>query len=289
MFRGGEEKTELPPGGQESKSPARSTAAAREGVANPAGRAPKSRIRPLEKPEGQKPDPAAKAMAEAMMEDMNAQHAKRAEARIAELTEALGLDAAQAAKLREFFESRAPQTAVSIGEDGGMRIESKREGQTGSLDELMKGLLTPEQAEPYERLKETERNQRIEARTLREMATLTQAVGLRPEQRDAAYAILQEEASNDAGSGFQEDIAGIGMLMPAMGLEESGGPGSVMATRAVQLAEGGAVQEEALEQMRRQEQAGIEAKVERMRGVLDEAQLAKYRERLQQGSLLFGP
>ena len=65
MFRGGEEKTELPPGGQESKSPARSTAAAREGVANPAGRAPKSRIRPLEKPEGQKPDPAAKAMAEA--------------------------------------------------------------------------------------------------------------------------------------------------------------------------------------------------------------------------------
>ncbi|WP_367871242.1 hypothetical protein [Luteolibacter sp. Populi] len=246
----------------------------------------KSRVRP---PAGEKkPEIMSLKYAEKMAEVMQEQQDKRNEVRIASLVAKLGLNAQQEAKLRDYFDKQTPNTTVTTGVDGkGVMVDRQLPESKGSLDDLMKDLLSTEQAEDYAKLKEAERNQKIEARALREMASLNEAVEIRPDQRDAVYEILQNEARNETGNeSALELVEGFGLTSHM----EIGGVAEVSKVVAVKAAGGGPVNhEDAMSRMREEHQARVDAKVNRMNGVLDAAQLAQYRGHLEQGSLMFAP
>ena len=243
---------------------------------------------------------------EKMMANMKEQQTKRSEARIAALTEKLGLNASQQGKLREYFDKNSPMASVSrMGDGKGIKMETKSGDSAGSLDDLMKDLLTADQSEKYEEMKETERNQKVEARTLREMASLTQAVELRDDQRQAVYDILEKQARTDVESGGGMGMMG-GAIMagagPVIEFADFGGGGAVsgaaVATNVDVMAlkadggtdggGGGIDHAEAMRQLEQKRQASLDAKVNSLNGVLDASQLAKYRQSLEQGPMLFG-
>jgi hypothetical protein len=138
-------------------------------------------------------------------------------------------------------------------------------------------------------LKEAETNQRVDARALREMASLTQAVELREDQRDAVYGIIQEQARQEAANGA-------GSEMPAdfsfsnVGMVPGGGVAAVASVRIDgQEGDSGLDAGELMDRARQQQQARIDEKVNRLSGILDAEQLAQYRAQLSQGVLLPGP
>ncbi|WP_035611433.1 hypothetical protein [Haloferula sp. BvORR071] len=273
------------------------------GDSSGSGENQKSQIRgPKDKPKDISSAIADEHLAK-MMEGIKEQHTKRSEARIAALTEKLGLDAGQQAKLREYFEKTNPATTITKAGDGkGIKIESKSTDSPGSLEDVMKNLLSADQSEKYEEMKETERNQKIEARTLREMASLTQAVELRDDQRQAVYDILEKQARTDVEGGGAGSLA-IGGLMagvaPVIEFSDLGGGAAiggatvtsnvdVMAIKADGGPEGGNIDHEAtMKQMEEQRKASVDNKVNSLAGVLDASQLAKYRQSLEQGPMLF--
>lgn len=262
----------------------------------------KSQVRqPKEK--GKEIAPALDENVERMMADMKEHQTKRNEAKIAALTEKLGLDANQQAKLRDFFDKRNPATTVTKGEGGrGIKVESKTSDSPGSLDDFMKDLLSADQEGNYEQMKETERNQKVEARTLREMASLAQAVELRDDQRQAVYDILEKQARTDVDSGSAGSLS-IGGLMagagPVVEFSDFGGGAAIgtaevatsvdmMAFKADGGPEGGNIDHDAImKQMEQQRQASIDNKVNGLSSVLDASQLAKYRQSLEQGPMMF--
>jgi len=246
--------------------------------------------------------PAADEHLEQIMANMKEQHTKRSEAKIAELTEKLGLNASQQAQLREYFDKRNPATTVTKGEGGrGIKIESKSSDTAGSLDDLMKDLLTADQSSKYEEMKQTEQNRKIEARTLRELASLTQAVELREDQRQAVYEILEKQARTDVDSGAGGFAMAGGLLAgaaPAIEFADIGGAAisagsvatnvDVMAFQADDGPEGRSIDHgEAMRQLEQRRKAELDAKVNSLSGVLDASQLAKYRQSLEQGPMLF--
>ena len=224
------------------------------------------------------------AVTKHLMDSMQEQQTKRHEERIAKLVDKLGLDASQEAKLRDYFKQQAEATKVTVGDDGkSVQMTQRNDGK--SLDDFLKDLLTDSQEQDYTKMKETERDQRVEARTLREMASLTQAVELRPEQRDAVYAILQEQARGDESAPGPK-MLNAGMLAPPM---EAGGEGSsVDAVMSFRMAGSDAFgsDESAIEQARQPHQAQIDEKVNSMSGVLDEKQLEQYRASLGKGMVM---
>lgn len=242
--------------------------------------------------------PALDEHLEQMMANMKEQQAKRNEARIATLAEKLDLDANQQAKLREFFDKRNPATTVTKGEGGkGIKVESKMTDSPGSLDDFMKDLLSADQEGKYDEMKQTEQNQKIEARTLREMASLTQAVELRDDQRQAVYDILEKQARTDVESGTGMS-GGLFMSGAAPVIELGGGVGGgaeissnvdVMAFKVDGAADGGGNVDHAeiMKEMDRQRETSINEKVNSLAGVLDASQLAKYKQSLEQGPMLF--
>lgn len=244
----------------------------------------KSHDRPPKEKRDELPKMQVEAMTKHLMDSMQEQEMKRNEERIAKLAEKLGLDASQVARLRDYFKQQSEATKISVGDDGkSVQMTQRSEGK--SLDDFLKDLLTDSQEQDYAKMKETERDQRVEARTLREMASLTQAVELRPEQRDAVYAILQEQARADESAPGPK-MFNAGMIEPPMDL---GGEGSsvdtVMSFRAVG-GDGSEADVSAIEQAQRKHQEQIDEKVNRMSGVLDEKQQEQYRASLGKGVMI---
>jgi hypothetical protein len=251
----------------------------------------KAGMRGPREPKGRLFSPDAKEAMMRMRALMEDRHAKRTEARIADLVAKLGLNAQQEARLRAHFDGQKPDVAINA-DDGGMRVNAKQamspKERAESLDTLMKEMLTEDQREAYETSKETERSQRAEARSLRDMAALTQAVTLREDQRDAVYEILQNEARSQVDQSGDAGMAATGVFMNADFAAPAGAEATVMQMDVGPIEEGMS-QEQVMDKVREQEQARIDAQVERLSGVLDATQLAAYRSHLEQGSVLIGP
>lgn len=234
--------------------------------------------------------PDAKEMVARIQSSLDEQRSKKIAARISDLVAKLGLNPHQEARLKAHLDGQKPEVAID-GDEGSIRLNAKQtmspKEQAESLDKLMKEMLTADQHEAYEANKEAERNQRIEARTLRDMASLSQAVSLREDQRDAVYEILQNEARAQV-----DQSAEGGMQMGAFMNAEFAAPAGAEAT-VVQMNVDGPVDgmdhEQIMGKVREQEQARIDKQVERLSGVLDATQLAAYRSHLEQGPLLIGP
>lgn len=244
----------------------------------------KSHDRPPKEAQKDLPKLALDAATKYLLDSMQEQQAKRNEGRIAKLVEKLGLDASQEVKLRDFFKQQSEATAIKVGEDG-KSVQMTQRNNGASLDDFLEDLLSDTQEQDYEKMKQAEGEQRIEARTLREMASLTQAVELRPEQRDAVYAILQEQARHEESAPGPK-MFNAGMITPPMELAGAGSPVDTVMSIRTAGPEGSAPDENAIEQARQQRQAQIDEKVNRMSGVLDEKQLEQYRASLGKGTMV---
>lgn len=245
---------------------------------SPAG---KSHARPPKEDKQDFAKLALDATTKHLMDTMQEQQTKRREERIAKLVEKLGLDASQEAKLRDYFKKQADPTVAYDGKS----VQMTQRNDGASLDDFLKDLLSDSQEQDYEQMKQAENEQRIEARTLRDMASLTQSVELRPEQRDAVYAALQEQTRNEESSPGPK-IFGAGMITPPM---ELGGAGSSVDTvMSLRFAgpEGSEPDQNAVDQAQQQRQAQIDEKVNRMSGILDEKQLEQYRASLGKGMVI---
>ena len=288
-----ETRAEVPSGdgGKLAKAEQRATGMADIRTGESEGEPKKAGMRGPREAKGRLFSPDAKEAMKRMRASMEDRHAKRMEARIADLVAKLGLNPQQEARLRAHFEGLKPDVAIDT-EDGGVRVNAKQamspKEQAESLDKLMEEMLTPDQQEAYAASKETERNQRVEARTLRDMASLTQAVTLREDQRDAVYEILQNEARSQVDQAGGAGMQATGVFMNADFAAPAGAEATVMQMNMGPIEEGMG-QEQMMERAREQESARIDAQVERLNGVLDAAQLAAYRRHLEQGSMLIGP
>lgn len=235
--------------------------------------------------------PDSKEMLAKLRSSMDEHHSKMMAARISDLVAKLGLNPQQEARLKALFEEQMAKVSID-GDSEGFKVDAKINGspkeQAEKLDRLMKEMLTADQHEAYEANKEAERNQRIEARTLRDMASLAQAVSLREDQRDAVYEILQNEAKNQVDQAGESGMPPLGIMSAAEFVPPAGGETTVMQMSVDSPAEG-LSHEQLMARVREQEQARINGQVERLGGVLDAAQLAAYRSHLEQGSVFLGP
>jgi|GEM_PF-4470261 len=231
-------------------------------------------------------------MATAMDERQRQQDEKR----IAELVAALGLDAGQEAELRAFFDKRRrAMTGMWGGGDPEKAMEAMKPSQ---LDEMLGELLSPEQQRAYDELKETQRGREVDALALRDLASMTRAVDLRPDQRDAVYEILHQDAGEridrraESGQGAMMSVMGDGVAFEMN--DELFDFGETMEELGRQAGEelgpsaGEAPDEQVMiRRMREAMQQRIDRQVARFEGVLDEAQLAKYRGSLESRSSFF--
>lgn len=270
-----------------TKSPAREEGTPSGGSPGPAESAAASALAPTSGKSHHRPpkeaavkalDHAAENLKETFLSTIREQQEKRNESQIAKLVEKLGLDAAQEARLREFFKKKDAEMSVNVGEDGNsVRMHHKPSGD--SLDSFLKDLLPEHQQSTYEQMKQTELAQKTEAKALRDMASLTLAMELRPEQRDAVYAVLEEQARNETSQGGAMPMLE-GSLLPPVDLLAGSGSESVIAFEST--GSGDAPNEQAVAEARQRKEAELDAKVNRMSGILDERQLSDYRSYLQQ-------
>ena len=224
---------------------------------------------------------------------MRDQQMKRFTEQAARWSAALGLDQAQQEQLMDIAEAQleelekiAVDAADAVeGEDlTGLPDAARRAMDIVSgkaLESSLNAMLTPEQREKFEEFGARQNQSRAEVQAMRQLAGIQQELMLSPEQRNAVYAAYYEDAmvqiDNDSGmssaieavassAGISVDPAVQNMIaaLADRGLEE--------------LATGRPLDPDALEEMARTSVGqSLEQQVERMRGVLNDAQLEIYR------------
>lgn len=216
---------------------------------------------------------------ESLVAAVTAEGQERDESLIAEWVEALDLSADQEAQLRQHFAERRESIAHRIKE--GDTSDAPDLISTDGLDEFFADQLDAGQEELYQQKKDANRLRKVESRALRELARLNEAIELGPEQRDAVYELLYDEANgmtSDTPTAAKDSKDGTGIGLKAGDLEHSGGQ------KPMAPAAGFATDQELQELW----QAETEKQIEQLAGILDPAQLAAYRQYLdsRQGFLL---
>lgn len=222
---------------------------------------------------------------------------KKFDARIGRMVADLGLDAAQEAQLREFFDGKLAQIGDKMkGEnqgDFGVAKELAALMRGEGLDEQLERILNPDQQEEYLAMKEKERVTKLDSKALKNMAKVNEVVSLRPDQKEAVYDLLYEDAEKELDA--NKDASGfMSVFTEGMGIEID--TDSLGITEAIQVqmesAESGEPQPDPkawMKAVRESQQQRIDEKVERLAPVLDEQQLGQYRSHLEAKSTgLFG-
>ncbi len=231
----------------------------------------------------------AREMQDKIATAMENSQRKKDDREIAELVEKLGLDAGQQAKINAFYEKKRAALAGMMSGDSDQMPDFKAMGN-GPLEDLMAATLSDEQAKTYAELKATERGKKIESQALKDLAKLNGMIDLRPEQKDAVYQILYDDA------GSKVDLAaksGMGGMMSMMGSDFGVDldMDSVGLHDSVYLAEDNANTSGdaagVIEKMRASQREKINAQVKRMEPVLDAKQLEAYREHLEAKGSMF--
>lgn len=212
------------------------------------------------------------------------------EHRIARIVEELGLTDAQAQALKTHVET----TLESF--DGGMLegMDGPPDPEKiGALAALLKGeglaevlgaALSGDQRQGLEGVLERERRNNIEARALKDLSKLQRTLDLEPGQRDQVYAVLMDDAEEWLGRQSDTDLV-MREMMSGMGMEMDFGDMDMSMvfgqdTDTTDPAE-------MMRRMRDAQEQQLEARVERLRPVLDEPQLERYRESLESQGGLF--
>ena len=140
-------------------------------------------------------DEKTRAMLEQMDAEMNRRRENEDNAKVAEMVAKYGLTPEQEEKLRAHFASRREQIA---GLMSGKAVPNVMDLLSGDgFDEFAQTELTDEQKQLYEEEKVAAQTPKVESTALKNLAALTDLVGLRPEQRDAAYEVLHNRAQSN--------------------------------------------------------------------------------------------
>lgn len=233
------------------------------------------------------PSPEEKAMQEQISKAMEDRQSKSDEKQIASLIEKLGLDAAQEAALREYFAKRRGELAKLFSEESNEAPDMSRFSES-KLDDLMAEILSGDQMETFDVVKTAEREKKVESRALKDLAKLNSVVDLRPEQKDAVYQVLYDDAgikvdkAAESGSSIFGTMFGGGFGVE-MDMDSIAMHDSAYVTGAGIEGEGA---EAGMAAFRDAQQKRIEDQVNRLSSVLDENQLKNYRDHLEsQGSM----
>ncbi len=209
--------------------------------------------------------------------------------RIARLVESLGLDAGQEKLLRDYVENRLEGIdASTLGGMSGMPDEEKLAELAallrgdGIVDELSPHL-NDEQRDSLDAVTERERRNSVEARALKQLSRLQGTLDLDETQRDEVYGVLMEDADSWLDRQSDADFV-MREMMSTMGVEMELGDMDMSAMMEMHHADDPA---EVMQQMREEMARQREAKVERLSGILDEDQLDRYRQSLEnQGGMM---
>lgn len=206
---------------------------------------------------------------------------------------ALGLDATQQERLLDIagdqideleklavdgMENGDPAT-VSESARRAMEILSGQ-AMEASLDEI----LTPDQRQAYQAFSSRQNVSRAESRALRQLAGLNEELMLTPEQRNQVYAVYYDEAMAEIG-GKDPLQATIDNLASSAGISVDPAMQSMISSLAnrglAELASGRPIDPETIETMAKESiQQSLDTEANRLRGVLNEAQLEIYRSQL---------
>lgn len=229
---------------------------------------------------------AEKAMQDQISKAMTDRQEKVDERKIKALIEKLGLDGDQEAALRGYFSDQRNNIAGLFSGKSSSASSMSNLSET-KLDDLMAEVLSDEQKETYEEVKVAEREKKVESRALKDLAKLNGIIDLRPEQKDAVYEVLYEDAGSKVDKAAESGISAFGSLM-------SGGMGVSMDLDMTEMhgalvgddgAGGGKPSAEAFKQA---QEKRIDDRVGRLSEVLDEGQLQNYRESLESQGSVFG-
>lgn len=206
---------------------------------------------------------------------------------------ALGLDKDQQGKLldladAQFDEMESMEQTVEGGDPATISDTAKRAMAIMSgraLEESMVEMLSPDQKEKYEEFGNLQNQNRAEAGSLRQLATLQEDLMLTPEQRNDAYGIIyanqmeQAEANSDVSSMIKQFASQSGITIdPALQ-----GMISSIANRGMeQLASGEQLEGEGMKELAENAiNSSVAEQVDLMRPVLTAAQLELYRGQLE--------
>ena len=225
----------------------------------------------------------AREMGNRMEQMFKKRQQAKLDARISKLVAQLNLTSDQEAALRKAAEDRMS----SFGEMMSGDVDPSKIGDmlnSDGIDEALADILTPEQKEELEEVKEREVANKVEAQALRELAKLSN-LDLSQEQKDAAYDILYKDAQNSVGN--ETPATGIvSMITEGFGIEldsDTLGVATAMIPSGDDIANGDIEQDpqammaKATENMNKR----IDDKVEAMRPVLNDNQLDQYRKDLE--------
>jgi hypothetical protein len=206
---------------------------------------------------------------------------------------ALGLDKDQQGKLldladSQFDEMESMEQTVEGGDPAEISDTAKRAMAIMSgraLEESMVEMLSPDQKKKYEEFGNLQNQNRAEAGSLRQLATLQEDLMLTPEQRNDAYGIIyanqmeQAETNSDVSSMIKQFASQSGITIdPALQ-----GMISSIANRGMeQLASGEQLEGEGMKELAENAiNSSVAEQVDLMRPVLTAAQLELYRGQLE--------
>ena len=224
---------------------------------------------------------------------MKKRRMSKLDARISKLVAQLNLTPEQEAALREDAEKNLEGIDSMMSGDFD---PSKLGSLTGdsSLDDALAEILTDEQKEENEALKERELSNKVEAKALKNLANLS-SLDMTQEQKDAAYDILYKQAEESTSNA--SPASGIlSMVSEGLGIELDAGDLGIDAAELPDGSDPDASEDGArdpqkmMARMRENQQKQIDTKVEAMQPILNETQLDQYRKSLEikRGGILGG-
>lgn len=217
-----------------------------------------------------------------------ARHRTSMEQHLSALQESLNLSPAQREKLQAEIEAQVALIDKVMGTPPGeaVDIDPAQTFGIGRLEESLAGSLTPDQEAGLAVFKEREKARKIDARALKDLSRLQGIVDFKEGQREEVYRILSESAGTalanpEPVSVFSEiHSQGVGVETDPYGL----GLQKILRD-AMNPANGAAGGKESARKIREAVDLSIEEKVEKLRPVLDETQLQRYRTELKNQGL----
>ncbi|BDS07103.1 hypothetical protein NT6N_21430 [Oceaniferula spumae] len=211
---------------------------------------------------------------------------KQFDARVAKMVDDLSLNASQEKAMRAYYAEQLGKIDMEALND--LEIDSPKMKEMAAairgdgLSDHMKAYLTTGQLEGMKAMQERKRTSQIESAALKNLAKLQDTLDLTQEQRDAAYAVLAEDAENKIASRSDADLVarevmraqGIRMDMSDRDMSE------MFKSHPIHAADTSGDPQSMSLRVNAQRQQKIDRKVQLMSSVLTEAQLTRYRKSL---------
>lgn len=211
---------------------------------------------------------------------------------IASMVEELGLNADQEKELRAYFDKQLDIMTISDPMEAISNPEKMKEIAAAirgeGMQEHMKEFLSEEQIEALDAREKRQRKNKIEGVALKDLSKIQQSLDLSDDQRDEVYNILVEEAEQKLDNKSDANVIMDGM-MQNMGIDMDMGDIDMGSLMQLDPSQGGGEVDRAtvIKKMKEDRARKIDAKVERLAPVLNEAQQKQYRNQLENKNGMF--